>query len=242
MGESQWQIPIFALRSGSQCRNGKAQSVLRTLCQIGCPYPGNGYFSFTPLGLVLTRVLVVVLNPKKKMAHFTKHWPPELFEEVESVVRERVSPSTSIRLCMLLTVLHFSLKFVERYKVRNANEQGQVKHACRVAAPSSKLGHRNVDDTDSSSDDEDYLQASSTVNYLEEWNLYLNTNEIMPDDIGIVGWWGVHHMLLFLFYHRSSQFSSYMGVTTRRGNRLLVTTYQSWPLLSQVNGHFLRLA
>ena len=88
----------------------------------------------------------------------------------------------------------------------------------------------------------DYLQASSTVNYLEEWNLYLNTNEIMPDDIGIVGWWGVHHMLLFLFYHQSSQFSSYMRVTTQHGNHLLITTYQSWPLLSQVNGHFLWLA
>ena len=133
------------------------------------------------------------------MAHFTKHWPADVVEEVESVVRERVSPLTSVCLCTLLTA--FSLKFVERFKARNADKQDQVKHIRKVAAPRSKHGHQNVDDTDSSSDDEDYLEAS-TVNYLEEFNLYLNTNEIVPDDVGIVSWWGVHQM--FLFHHRRS--------------------------------------
>ena len=85
----------------------------------------------------------------------------------------------------------FSLKFVERFKARNADKKDQVERVRKVAAPRSKHGHRNVDDTDSSLDDEDYPEASSTVNYLEEFNLYLNTNEIVPDDIGIVSWWGV---------------------------------------------------
>ena len=72
-----------------------------------------------------------------------------------------------------------------------------------MAVPPPELGHWNIDDTDSSSDDKDYLQASSTVNaYLEEWNLYLNMNEVVLDDIGIVGWWGVCCMLLF--HHQSS--------------------------------------
>ena len=88
-------------------------------------------------------------------------------------------------------VLIVPLKFVEHYKARNANEQDQVKCVCKVAAPLPKLAHQNIDDTDSSSDDEDYLKALSTGNHLEEWNLYLTMNEVVPDEIGIVGWWGV---------------------------------------------------
>ena len=155
----------------------------------------------SPLWLLLTRVHgIVVLNPKKKMAHFTKHWPADVVEEVKSVVCECVSSVTSVCLCTLLTV--FSLKFVEHFKARNADKQDQVEHVHKVAAPHSKHGHQNVDNTNSSSSDEDYPEASSTVNYLEEFNLYLNTNEIVPDDISIVSWWGVHQMLLF--HHQRS--------------------------------------
>lgn len=32
---------------------------------------------------------------------------------------------------------------------------------------------------------------------MEEWKLYLNTNEVVPDDVGIARWWGVG--LAFLF-------------------------------------------
>ena len=136
------------------------------------------------------------------MAYFTKHWPADLVEEVEGVVCEYVSPSISICLHTLLTVLIFSLKFVECYKARNANKQDQVKHVCKVAAPPPKLGHQNINDTDLSSDDEDYLKASSTGNHLEEWNLYLTMNKVVPDEIRIVGWWGVCQMLSF--HHQSS--------------------------------------
>ena len=92
------------------------------------------------------------------------------------------------------------LKFVERYTARNAGGQSQIERVRKVAASPPKIGRRNIDDTDSchsSSDDESYSQVSSTADaYLEEWNLYLNTNEIVPDDIGIIGWWGVRCVLL----------------------------------------------
>ena len=155
-----------------------------------------GTFPSLPYSLYwLEYCSVIVLNSKKKLAYFTKHWPADLVEEVESVVCECVSPSISICLCTLLMALIFSLKFVECYKVRIANEQDQVNHVCKVAAPPTKLGHWNIDNTDSSDDDEDYPRALSTGNYLEEWNLYLTTNKVVPDEIEIVGWWGVHWML-----------------------------------------------
>ena len=40
--------------------------------------------------LVLHRHHDLVLNPKKKMGHFSKHWPANLVMEVEEVVQQRV--------------------------------------------------------------------------------------------------------------------------------------------------------
>ena len=87
---------------------------------------------------------------------------------------------------------HISLKFVEHYNERNRKAQPKTPYV-RKAAPSAKLGrHRNIDDTDSSSDNEDYQQVINKGNaYLDEWSLYLNTHEVVPDDMGIVRWWGV---------------------------------------------------
>lgn len=52
-----------------------------------------------------------------------------------------------------------------------------------------KVGFWTIDDTDSSSDDEDHPKAMSAIDpYLEEWNLYLNTNEAVLDDVEIVQW------------------------------------------------------
>jgi hypothetical protein len=130
------------------------------------------------------------------MAHFTKHWLAELVEEVKSVVCEHVSHSSFHMFVHIPDHTHLPLKFVERYNMRNAKEQDQVKCVCKVTVSPPKLGCWNINDTNLSSDDEDYPQASNTVNtYLEEWNLYLNMNEVVPDNIRIVGWWGVRHVL-----------------------------------------------
>ena len=87
---------------------------------------------------------------------------------------------------------HIFLKFVKRYNERNHKAQPKTPYVCK-AAPSAKLGqHQNIDDTDSSSDDEDYRQVINKGDaYLDEWSLYLNTHEVVPDDMGIVRWWGV---------------------------------------------------
>ena len=44
--------------------------------------------------LVLRRRHDLVLNPKKKMGHFSKHWPADLVLEVEEVVQQRVCYSS----------------------------------------------------------------------------------------------------------------------------------------------------
>src|ERR1700761_3419404 len=89
-------------------------------------------------------------------------------------------------------------KFMERYNEKTSKAQPQATCVRKAVHSPAKLGrHRNVDDTDSS-DDEDCQQAISKGDaYLEEWNLYLNTHEVVPDNIGIVRWWGVGLTLSF---------------------------------------------
>ena len=74
-------------------------------------------------------------------------------------------------------VLCFSYKFIECYNKRNQKVQAPVTHIHKTAPAQPKLGHWTIDDTDSSSDNEDCPKAMSAIEpYLEEWNLYLNTN------------------------------------------------------------------
>jgi hypothetical protein len=91
-------------------------------------------------------------------------------------------------------------KFVERFNEQNKKCQPQAtsKHV-RKKVQSIKRRHENIDDTDSSSDDDDCQQVANTANTsLEEWKLYLNTHEVVPDDIGIVRWWGCVSHLYFV--------------------------------------------
>ena len=146
------------------------------------------------------------------MAHFIKHWPADKVKEVKDAIRDRVSGSL---FCSFLHIANSAagsvLKFMERYNEKTSKTQPQA--ACvRKAVSPTKLGrHRNVDDTDSS-DDEDCQQAINKGNaYLEEWNLYLNTHETVPDDIGIVRWWGVGLSLSFPDSNLKHGFQLYGG-------------------------------
>ena len=110
------------------------------------------------------------------MAHFIKHWPADKVKEVKDAIRDRVSGSL---FCSFLHIANSAagsvLKFMERYNEKTSKTQPQA--ACvRKAVSPTKLGqHQNVDDTDSS-DNEDCQQAINKGNaYLEEWNLYLNS-------------------------------------------------------------------
>ena len=134
------------------------------------------------------------------MGHFAKHWPAELVEDVEEVIRNRVSKlifCSSLHLTDFTIRYNLPLQFIERFN-RNNQEQPRATRVRKAAATPPKLGRRYIDDSDISSDDSDSIQATSTVNtYMEEWKLYLNTNEVVPDDVGIARWWGVG--LAFLF-------------------------------------------
>jgi hypothetical protein len=93
------------------------------------------------------------------------------------------------------------MKFIERFNEQNKKSLS-VRPSTRThkthAPP--KLNRRNIDDTDTESDDDDDRQgADPTSSWIDEWKLYINTYEVVPDDMGIVQWWGVSLQLRSLF-------------------------------------------
>lgn len=83
----------------------------------------------------------------------------------------------------LLTLTH---KFIEHYNEINKKVQPLGTCVHKAAAPTTKKGHWHINDTDSSDDDNCPLVINSADCYLEEWNHYINTNEVAPEDMGIV--------------------------------------------------------
>jgi hypothetical protein len=49
----------------------------------------------------------------------------------------------------------------------------------------------NIDDTDSESDNGGNEAVDPSRPWLDEWNTYFNTHEVVPEGMGIVRWWGV---------------------------------------------------
>ena len=66
----------------------------------------------------------------------------------------------------------------------------------RSKKASKSSARRNMDDT---SEEEEVTVAASDPSkpWLEEWNLYIQTHETVPEGMGIVCWWGVHSFYLF---------------------------------------------
>ena len=128
-----------------------------------------------------------------------------------------------------------SLQFVERYNQKNENLLPVVTHVRKVAASPPKIGRWIVDDTESSSDDDDSPQVANMADtYLEEWNAYINTNEVVPDGMGTVQWWGVRVISLFTESDLTSIFYSCMEAATQHGSLSRAITLLSWPPQFQV--------
>lgn len=114
-------------------------------------------------------LVVMVLNPSSKMRHFKKYWDPDLLLEVEHIVQ---------------------MRFIQKYNDLR-------KHAATIFThdrkPSSSNNPRrlNIDDTDSESD-EDSEDVDPDRLWLNEWSAYLNSDEVVPEGMGTVHWWGIH--------------------------------------------------
>ena len=65
-----------------------------------------------------------------------------------------------------------------------------------------KTKRLNIDDTDSESNDNNNETSDPSRPWLDEWNSYLGIQEVIPEDMGVVRWWGVwlQYLLFKLVY------------------------------------------
>jgi hypothetical protein len=65
----------------------------------------------------------------------------------------------------------------------------------RKARPSRKTSRPNIDDTETEDDSDNVEATVGRSNATDEWTAYLSTTEDVPDDMGVVRWWGVSCVL-----------------------------------------------
>ena len=58
----------------------------------------------------------------------------------------------------------------------------------------------NVDDTESEGEDGDGEGYDAERPWFAEWNRYENMHKAVPEHMGIVQWWGVHHIITSLLH------------------------------------------
>ena len=98
---------------------------------------------------------------------------------------------------MLVLIL---VQFIERFNDQNNKPSPEPTNTCK-APSSSKPGCCNINDTDSKSDEDCQQVVDATNSWMDEWKSYLNMHKVVPDNMGIVHWWGVRIALLFPYYH-----------------------------------------
>ena len=94
----------------------------------------------------------------------------------------------------IIDCLKSTTKFKERYEqlvaAATASSQGST-----PPRPSKKQKTQNLlhddDSDDSDSDKISNNEASSTSPWLVEYEQYINTNDVIPNGMSIVAWWGV---------------------------------------------------
>lgn len=79
---------------------------------------------------------------------------------------------------------------MQRYNDLHQHAVPPSTHA-RKGTSRAKTSRMNIDDTDSESDNGGNEAVDPSRPWLDEWNTYFNTHEVVPEGMGIVRWWGV---------------------------------------------------
>jgi hypothetical protein len=132
------------------------------------------------------------------MSYFHKHWS-DLVSEVEDAIQRRVSlclPSIKFNSFILF---QFTDRFYSLYKERDLSTESTHKGNLgkKASSPHKSSPHHNFDDTTEDESDDDDAAASKPNACMDEYRLYLTTNEVIPEGMGIVRWWGVSTVHLF---------------------------------------------
>lgn len=129
----------------------------------------------------------LVLDPRKKLSHFKKHWVQELQDEALENMEETV--------CFYSSHLHASvltdLQFKERYLEMHAHPTTQTPRTTKPTTDRSGLRALTPDDDDDDESNLTQTHVDPEKPWLDEYNLYFNTRESLPPGMTTIEWWGV---------------------------------------------------
>ncbi|KAJ7923871.1 ribonuclease H-like domain-containing protein [Mycena leptocephala] len=116
-------------------------------------------------------VLAMVLDPRRKLAYFEKHWPKSLQASAKKALEQM---------------------FKERYTQLQVNADKSAPTTSTRAAPAQKKRRRSSTPTDG---DVDMSSTSATHidptrPWLDEFNEYLQGRETVPEGMSTIEWWG----------------------------------------------------
>ena len=90
-----------------------------------------------------------------------------------------------------LYLTYINYKFLKHFRALESS-LGVKTTSIRKLAPLSRQSSRtNIDDTETEDDSNSCEAAIGGSNASDEWKTYLNSIEDVPDEMGIVRWWGV---------------------------------------------------
>jgi len=130
-----------------------------------------------------------VVNPEKKLSHFKKYWKKEEYDEVVKLIEAKV--------CIPCLHFVFSLnsmtQFIECYEFLHhtmppSEQSKKSKKSCKVDG----LIRDNIEtDSEYEGDEEEDPLSDLTKPWRGEFLRFLNAKDVIPENVGIVEWWGV---------------------------------------------------
>ncbi|KAF9464647.1 hypothetical protein BDZ94DRAFT_1353562 [Collybia nuda] len=119
-------------------------------------------------------IFAMLLHPTKKMSYFKKHWDQDLQDDVLTLAKKI---------------------FKERYNLlSNVATRENEKQPPQKKQKTALLRMHN---SDSDKSDCDNALSNPSQSWIDEFQRYLNTTDILPDDMTEVEWWGVSHINWF---------------------------------------------
>ena len=127
-----------------------------------------------------------VLHPAKKMKHFEEYWDLEEQEAVLDLVKKVVwyfllkfhSTQVWLKVTFEMTVLECYEKLYSSTIIPKKKSW----------APAGKKRNHYLSDSDSEPEPQAPVMMS---NWESEFNWYISTEEVVPEGMGVVEWWGV---------------------------------------------------
>jgi hypothetical protein len=130
-----------------------------------------------------------VLDPGRKLSYFKEHWPVDLQDEAIRNMEETVS------VCMPYSadtnISQFKERYLELLELRG-NGSGASTPIHKSTTTGSRLRRSIIID---GTDDHNSSPTNTCIDplqpWLDEYRLYFNIREVVPEGMDAIQWWGV---------------------------------------------------